>query len=204
MTANEVAKSLKMDISTAFRYLDQMARKGLLRVIHTKEGDRFDLASEHIMHILEEASVWLKESGKFDGNAVFHYILDAKELPRPDFVLDMRGEMCPIPDLQTKKTTDADATGPETHGGSGLSNIEGTNIELLQEIWIQSVDHRERYRVRALYTKACRRREQRKTVMNAPRSTVSLRFEKTEYLTKIGKLSDGIHLEPDDLSFFVY
>jgi len=103
MTANEVAKSLKMDISTAFRYLDQMARKGLLRVIHTKEGDRFDLASEHIMHILEEVSVWLKESGKFDGNAVFHYILDAKELPRPDFVLDMRGEMCPIPDLQTKK-----------------------------------------------------------------------------------------------------
>lgn len=103
MTANEVAKSLKMDISTAFRYLDQMARKGLLRVIHTKEGDRFDLASEHIMHILEEVSVWLKESGKFEGNAVFHYILDAKELPRPDLVLDMRGEMCPIPDLQTKK-----------------------------------------------------------------------------------------------------
>uniref|UniRef100_A0A832I7M0 ArsR family transcriptional regulator n=1 Tax=Pseudothermotoga hypogea TaxID=57487 RepID=A0A832I7M0_9THEM len=102
MTANEVAKSLKMDISTAFRYLDQMARKGLLRVIHTKDGDRFDLASEHIIHILEEASMLLKKPGIFSGNAVFHYSVDTKELPKPDIVLDVRGEMCPIPDLQTR------------------------------------------------------------------------------------------------------
>ncbi|MGJ8455823.1 sulfurtransferase TusA family protein [Pseudothermotoga sp. U03pept] len=103
MTTKEVAEKLKIDLSTAFRYLNQMVKYGLLKVVRSKEGDRYDIASEHVFHILQEISMHVLGSVKsYDGSMVY-YVIDAKEVPKPQLILDMRGEICPIPELQTRK-----------------------------------------------------------------------------------------------------
>ncbi|MEJ5230406.1 MAG: sulfurtransferase TusA family protein [Pseudothermotoga sp.] len=102
MTAKEVANRLKIDLSTAFRYLNQMVKYNLLRVVRSKDGDRYDIASQHIFHILQEISMHAVGSPRsYDGSMV-HYVTDVEEIPKPQEILDMRGEICPVPELQTR------------------------------------------------------------------------------------------------------
>lgn len=104
-TATEVANKLKMNISTAYRYLLQMQDFGLLTTIRSKDGDRFDLSSPHIFRMLEEAAEVLsisKQSKVFSGRFVAYYNSE-DNLPKPQKILDVRGEVCPVPDLRTKR-----------------------------------------------------------------------------------------------------
>ncbi|HEY8542599.1 MAG TPA: sulfurtransferase TusA family protein [Pseudothermotoga sp.] len=105
LTATEVASKLDMNISTAYRYLLQMQDFGLLTIIKSKDGDRFDLSSPHILHMIEEATEILsisKQSAVLSGKFVIYYNSEGN-LPQPQRILDVRGEVCPIPDLRTKK-----------------------------------------------------------------------------------------------------
>ncbi|HOJ87603.1 MAG TPA: sulfurtransferase TusA family protein [Pseudothermotoga sp.] len=105
LTATEIADKLKIDISTAYRYLLQMQNFGLLKTIKSKDGDRFDLSTPHILRMLEEATSVLKSSkGQVAvGGRFTLYYHSANDLPQPQKVLDLRGEVCPVPDLITKR-----------------------------------------------------------------------------------------------------
>jgi TusA-related sulfurtransferase/DNA-binding transcriptional ArsR family regulator len=101
LTVNEVAQKLGINISTAYRYLTQMYKQGILSVIKTPDGDRFDFSSKHMLRVIEEAINFISDKR---GTPVFEPIYyNDTNLFKPKRVLDFRGETCPIPELTTRR-----------------------------------------------------------------------------------------------------
>ncbi|KAF2957839.1 ArsR family transcriptional regulator [Thermotoga sp. Ku-13t] len=99
LTASEVAEKLKIDLSTAFRYLNQMVENGILNVVKTPSGDRYDFSSVRVLRMLEEAVGLVYEDGE-DLKLQSHKVDESTQLEK---CLDARGQMCPVPEIMTKK-----------------------------------------------------------------------------------------------------
>ncbi len=103
LTVSEVSEKLKIDFSTAYRYLNQMVKAGILTVIKSPDGDRFDFSSVRVFKIIEEATTFVIENerklsdSKDLRNHQFEY------LTQPQKVLDVRGQLCPVPEIMTRK-----------------------------------------------------------------------------------------------------
>ncbi|WP_041075689.1 sulfurtransferase TusA family protein [Thermotoga caldifontis] len=99
LTASEVAEKLKIDLSTACRYLSQMVESGILNVVKTPSGDRYDFSSVRVLRMLEEAVGLVYE----DGEDLDVQSQKVNEFTQSKKCLDVRGQMCPVPEIMTKK-----------------------------------------------------------------------------------------------------
>lgn len=102
LTASEVAEKLKMDLSTAFRYLNQLTKSGILKVVRTKEGERYDIASDKILRVLQDLLDCTEDTSKSQKNTVLQ-VTNLENLPQSERTLDVRGEVCPIPELRFRE-----------------------------------------------------------------------------------------------------
>ncbi|WP_157723382.1 sulfurtransferase TusA family protein [Pseudothermotoga thermarum] len=103
LTVFEVASKLKIDFSTAYRYLNQMVKAGILTVVKSPEGDRYDFSSVHIFRILEEiAEFVLEKAGKKSSNFKTFQVFSSHQIPTEKF-LDLCGQLCPVPEIMTKR-----------------------------------------------------------------------------------------------------
>ncbi|WGS64317.1 sulfurtransferase TusA family protein [Marinitoga aeolica] len=107
LTASEIAEKLNHDISTIYRHLLHMKKIGILKSERKNGIEYFDFSSTKIFHIIENAIEFISE---IKGNKVIdcthmgRCLLDQNSLNiEPDMILDMRGEICPVPDIQTRK-----------------------------------------------------------------------------------------------------
>jgi TusA-related sulfurtransferase/DNA-binding MarR family transcriptional regulator len=107
-TAGEISKRLNMDISTVYRHLKFLKNKSLITSFMQKGIERYDLASEHVYNLIESAINTLssiKQTKAVEAEVLkifsddIHYLSDISV----NKVLDVRGEMCPVPDIQTRK-----------------------------------------------------------------------------------------------------
>lgn len=104
LTASEVAEKLKIDLSTAYRYLNQMVKNGILSVIKAPNGDRFDFSSVHVLKILEEAVGLIYDmDGRENLKANSFVVQQIDKLSEPKRFVDMRGQICPVPEIMTRK-----------------------------------------------------------------------------------------------------
>lgn len=106
LTPGEISRRLGLGVSLVYKHLDLLKKEGIIKEINGKGEIRFDFSSPHLFKMLEEASEALSEikgmkvlnggSVKFCGLPRFDELV-------PDKILDMRGEVCPVPDIQTRK-----------------------------------------------------------------------------------------------------
>ncbi|WP_448376296.1 sulfurtransferase TusA family protein [Fervidobacterium sp.] len=107
--ASEVAEIVGVDISTAYRYLKSMKEAGILSSRYHNGKEYFDFSSADIYKLLELALEFVdRVNGKTSSNTQeLKELLDSEPLSErdftPDIVLDMRGEICPVPDLATQR-----------------------------------------------------------------------------------------------------
>ncbi len=111
LTANEVAQKLRVDLSTAYRYLMQMHRRGILSIVKTPDGDRFDFSSARMLRIIEEAINFVSNKREMPASENVYYKKDADELFKPKKIFDFRGEVCPIPELTVRRELEKLADG---------------------------------------------------------------------------------------------
>jgi TusA-related sulfurtransferase/DNA-binding transcriptional ArsR family regulator len=108
-TATEISKQLDMDISTVYRHLKYLKNYGLIRSFQLENTERYDLASKYLYELIEAAISALsgiKGTRAFSSGMVKIYSSSIEEIKsiKPDKVLDVRGEMCPVPDIQCRNT----------------------------------------------------------------------------------------------------
>lgn len=108
-TATEVSKIVGLDISTTYRYLKSLKEAGILNSRIVKGIEMFDFSSEEVYKILQYAINFINKlnaEGRFCENLAACEI-ESRPIVQisgePDYVLDMRGEMCPVPDLATQQ-----------------------------------------------------------------------------------------------------
>jgi TusA-related sulfurtransferase/DNA-binding transcriptional ArsR family regulator len=109
LTATEIATLLQIDLSTVYRHLQQMKKLGILTSTHLHGVERFDFSSPHIFRMLDEAITFMGELKGFSpivcSEGICSYYLGGElDEIEPDQLLDMRGESCPVPDIQARKT----------------------------------------------------------------------------------------------------
>ncbi|MGQ9856838.1 MAG: sulfurtransferase TusA family protein [Fervidobacterium sp.] len=108
-TTTEVSKVVGLDISTTYRYLKSLKDAGILNSRTVKGTEMFDFSSEEIYKILQYAINFINKlngEGRFCENIAMCEIKATPQVQlsqEPDYVLDMRGEMCPVPDLTTQQ-----------------------------------------------------------------------------------------------------
>lgn len=112
-SASEVAQIVGLDVSTTYRYLVSMKSVGILNSRKEKGLELFDFSTPEIYKILELAVEFVKRANlqNSENNSGIlkevspDKIFQTVELSdvKPDYILDMRGELCPIPDLTTRK-----------------------------------------------------------------------------------------------------
>ncbi|WP_129409770.1 sulfurtransferase TusA family protein [Marinitoga lauensis] len=107
LTASEIARKLNYDISTIYRHLLHMKKLGILKSERRNGIEFFDFSSTKIFHIIENAIDFISE---IKGNKIIDCtemekcLLDQNSLDiEPDMILDMRGEICPVPDIKARK-----------------------------------------------------------------------------------------------------
>ncbi|AEX84485.1 disulfide bond formation regulator [Marinitoga sp. 1135] len=107
LTTSDIANRLGYDISTVYRHLTHMKKIGILTSSRKKGIEYFDFASTKIFRILEYAIEFVSEingTGIIDCSDSTICPFDQNKLNiKPDIILDMRGEICPIPDIKTRK-----------------------------------------------------------------------------------------------------
>ena len=107
LTATEIAEKLEMDVSTVYRHLKYLKNVGILKSKRINGVELFDFTSPKVFNVIENATEFVSEI-----NGV--RILDCKDGKKclfdpsyqehsPSKILDMRGEICPVPDIQTRK-----------------------------------------------------------------------------------------------------
>lgn len=108
-SASEVAQIVGLDISTTYRYLNSMKRAGILKSYRNKSIEVFDFNGDEVYKILELAIQLMSrlENRSFRDMEYSRFsesfaVTDVSSI-KPDVVLDMRGEMCPVPDMTTQK-----------------------------------------------------------------------------------------------------
>ncbi len=107
LSLSEISRKLGIDFSTAYRHLEQLINAGIVKINKMPSGERFDFSSVHVFRMLEEAvelaqeikSEGAKKINAFKSNLPDQFDPDKK-------LLDMRGQMCPIPEIMTKKELD--------------------------------------------------------------------------------------------------
>ncbi|HNR79652.1 MAG TPA: sulfurtransferase TusA family protein [Mesotoga infera] len=109
MTASEISERLQMDLSTIYRHLQHMKKRGILNSKFSKGVERFDFSSPRIYRLFEEAISFISETKEYrfldcSKGICHHYLGEMGVDVKPDLLLDMRGESCPVPDMQTKVT----------------------------------------------------------------------------------------------------
>ncbi len=109
MTASEISERLQTDLSTIYRHLQHMKKLGILNSNFSKGVERFDFSSPRIYRLLEEAIAFISEKKEYRSldcsEGICRYYLGETGVDvKPDLLLDMRGESCPVPDMQTKVT----------------------------------------------------------------------------------------------------
>jgi len=108
-SASEVAEIVGLDISTAYRYLKSMKEFGILNSRYLNGKEYFDFSSPDIYKILELALDFVdKINGKkslttHESHQTSNLESFSEQRFIPDAVLDMRGELCPVPDLATQR-----------------------------------------------------------------------------------------------------
>lgn len=108
-SASEVAQIVGLDVSTTYRYLTSMKRAGILKSYRNKSIEVFDFNGDEVYKILELAIQLMSrlENRSFRDMEYSRFsesfaVTDVSSI-KPDVVLDMRGEMCPVPDMTTQK-----------------------------------------------------------------------------------------------------
>lgn len=107
LTASEIANRLNKDLSTIYRHLVQLKNIGILKSKRVKGIEYFDFSSTKVFQLIENAIEFLNE---INGE----HVIDCSSLKEcffakspnnlnPDYVLDVRGEICPVPDIKTRK-----------------------------------------------------------------------------------------------------
>jgi TusA-related sulfurtransferase/DNA-binding transcriptional ArsR family regulator len=105
-TATEISKMLNMDISSVYRNLKNLQNKSLIVSFTQKGVERYDLASSHVYNLIEAAikvltSIKQTKLVQPEVFKIFSKDIDALSDIVADKVLDVRGEMCPVPDVET-------------------------------------------------------------------------------------------------------
>lgn len=102
-STREISKRLGLDHSTVFRHLKSLEKFGLVKEIKDEKGVKFyDLASSDIYRFLE-LSISILKGIKTD---MLTFETETKvfpENPTSGISLDLRGFICPIPDLEVEK-----------------------------------------------------------------------------------------------------
>jgi TusA-related sulfurtransferase len=110
LTASEIAERINRDISTVYRHLIHLKNLGILKSKRVKGIEYFDFSSIKIFQLLESAFEFISEiNGEkyIDCSKLKHCYFDNNPLEiSPDYILDLRGEICPTPDIQTRKMID--------------------------------------------------------------------------------------------------
>ncbi len=106
-TATEIATRLDMDISSVYRSLKFLEVNGLITSFVQSNTQRYDLASPYIYDMLESSIKMLsglKGTRMVKGKNIEIFAVEFKNPDeiQPDKILDVRGELCPVPDIQTK------------------------------------------------------------------------------------------------------
>lgn len=108
-SASEVAQIVSLDVSTTYRYLTSMKRAGILKSYRDKGIEIFDFNGDEVYKILELAIQLVNrlENRSFRDMEYSRFseslaVADTSSI-KPDVILDMRGEMCPVPDMTTQK-----------------------------------------------------------------------------------------------------
>ncbi|KAF2959133.1 MULTISPECIES: sulfurtransferase TusA family protein [unclassified Thermotoga] len=102
LTASEVAGKLNINLSTAYRHLNQMVKVGILKVVKAPEGDRYDFSSVQVFRMLEAAVELLNENER-ERKKKISSITSIEESSGSKKLLDMRGQICPVPEITTRK-----------------------------------------------------------------------------------------------------
>ncbi|WP_459996914.1 sulfurtransferase TusA family protein [Marinitoga arctica] len=107
LTTSEISEKLGYDISTIYRHLIYMKKLGILKSERRNGIEYFDFYSTRIFHIIENAYDFISEINGdkiIDCTSMGECLFDKNSLNiEPDVILDMRGEICPVPDIQTRK-----------------------------------------------------------------------------------------------------
>lgn len=107
LTTSEIANKLNKDISTIYRHLVQLKNVGILKSKRIKGVEYFDFSSTKIFQLIEKAMEFLNEvNGEHvidSTNLKYCFITKEHANFKADYILDMRGEICPVPDIKTRK-----------------------------------------------------------------------------------------------------
>jgi len=110
-STREISKRLGLDHSTVFRHLKSLEKFGLVKEIKDEKGVKFyDLASSDIYRFLE-LSISILKGIKTD---MLTFETETKvfpENPTSGISLDLRGFICPIPDLEVEKALNSAKSG---------------------------------------------------------------------------------------------
>jgi TusA-related sulfurtransferase/DNA-binding transcriptional regulator YhcF (GntR family) len=105
LTASEIAEKLNMDVSTVYRHLKYLKNLGILKSKRVKGVELFDFVSIKVFNVVENAIEFVSEVNGtriFNSNTYKKCLFEAKSDIEPHIIVDMRGEVCPVPDIQTK------------------------------------------------------------------------------------------------------
>ena len=86
-----------------------MKKLGILKSTYSKGVERFDFSSPRVFRILEEAIGFVSETQDYrshdcSNGICRYYVNGSQEHIEADRLLDVRGEVCPVPDIRTRDT----------------------------------------------------------------------------------------------------
>jgi DNA-binding transcriptional ArsR family regulator len=140
LTASEIADKLNMDVSTVYRHLKYLKNLGILKSKRIKGVELFDFVSTKVFNVVENAIEFISEVNGtriFDNDIDKKYFFDVKNDIEPSKIIDMRGEVCPVPDIQAKNFLSSMKKGRDTSGYSGLPLVCRKNSHICKTSWWQ-------------------------------------------------------------------
>jgi len=115
-TAKEISEKLSADISTVYRHLKFLQVNGLIKSYIYSGVERYDLSSEHVYNLIESGIMMLtdvKGTKSVEPGILKIFSEGIHELRdiKVDRFIDMRGELCPVPDISTRKNLESMQSG---------------------------------------------------------------------------------------------
>lgn len=115
-TAKEISEKLSADISTVYRHLKFLQVNGLIKSYIYSGVERYDLSSEHVYNLIESGimmSTDVKGTKSVEPGILKIFSEGIHELRdiKVDRFIDMRGELCPVPDISTRKNLESMQSG---------------------------------------------------------------------------------------------
>ncbi len=108
LTASDIAKKLNMDISTVYRHLKYLKNVGILKSKRLNGIELFDFVSVKVFNVIENAVEFVSDINGTrileESECIKYSFTNIEQEELKNFkIMDMRGEICPVPDIQTKK-----------------------------------------------------------------------------------------------------